>query len=228
MSNRVQGKNVIIELLISATYYPFFCGKTMNFTPKQELIEVTSANSGVDREYEPGMRTASLDISGVTVLDNTANQISILYLMQIMGAVQTMRIRLIDDSGNGKQITFRAIITSLPLSRSFGSYSQSGVEMTVTGGITVDPITPPPGIVCFEPPLYIDCVAGATSVTDPLLVNATAVILQVCRSGIEHDEISGTPGNRQFHFVPATGIVTFDPTNPFNAGEVIYVLYKIN
>lgn len=228
MANRVQGKNVIIELLISATYYPFFCGKTMDFSPKQELIEVTSVNSGVDREYEAGMRSASLNITGVTILDNTENRISFTYLMGVMGSLLTMRIRLIDDDATGIQINFTALITSLGLSRSFGSYSQSSVDMTITGGITVTPVQPPPGVICFEPPLYIDVVAGATSVTDPLLDNDDAVILEVARSGLQHNEVSGTPGNQEFHFNPITGIIDFDPTNPFNAGEVIYVLYKID
>lgn len=228
MANRVQGKNVIIELLVSATYYPFFCGKTMEFSPKQELIEVTSVNSGVSREYEPGMRTTSLNITGVTILDNSENRISLTYLMGVMGSILTMRIRLIDDDGDGVQISFQALITSLGLSRSFGSYSQSGVDMTITGNVTYTPIDPPPGIICFEPPLYIDCVAGATSVTDPLLDNDDAVVLEVCRSGLQHNETNGTPGNQQFHFNPITGIINFDATNPFNAGEVIYVLYKID
>ena len=228
MANRVKGKNVIIELLISATYYPFFCGKTMEFTPTQQLVEITSVNSTVSREYQPGMRSTTLSIAGVTVLDNTENRIAVSYLMQIMGTTKTMRIRLIDDDGDGIAITFSALITSLGLSRSFGSYSQSSVDMTVTGDVTVTTIEPPPGIVCFETPLYIDCVAGENSVQDAGLDNDTAEILTCCRSGLQHNETSGTPGNQEFKFAPSSGTVTFDSTNPFNTGEVIYVLYKIN
>jgi hypothetical protein len=226
MANRVKGKNVIIELLISATYYPFFCGKTMEFTPTQQLVEITSVNSTVSREYQAGMRSTTLSIGGVTVLDNTENRIAVSYLLQIMGTVKTMRIRLIDDDGDGIAITFSALITSLGLSRSFGSYSQSSVDMTVTGDVTVTVIEPPPGIVCFEPPLYIDCVAGEYIVSDPLLDNDTAVVLEVCRSGLQHNEVGGAPGNQEFRFTNSNGHVQFDSTNPFNTGEVIYILYK--
>ena len=227
MANRVLGKNVIVELLLSGTYYPFFCGKTAEFSQDQELIEVTSVNSSVSREYTPGMRTASLSIGGVTILDNTENRISLPYLMNVMGTVKTMRITLTDDDATSIAITFSALITNNTLSRSFGSYSQSSTSLKVTGDIVVTTVDPPPGIVCFEPPLYLDCTPGATNISDPLLDNDDAVIIEVCRSGFQFDEVAGTPGNRQFQFVPATGTIYFDSTNPFNAGEVIYVLYKI-
>lgn len=231
MGNQVKSNNVIVEVDISGTYYPFFCGKTMEFSQNQELIEVTSINNTIAREYEAGMTTGSLNITGVTVLDNTDNRVSITYLMQesIRRVAQTMRIRLIDDDGAGLQIAFTALITNNTLSRAVGTYSQSSTTLTITGEPTISAIVPPPGLACVEDPLYLDVVAGQTSVHDNLLEQAGVTILEVQRSGTGHNEVPGTPGNLEFQFVGGTGNgdVYFDPTNPFNAGEVIYVLYKL-
>ncbi len=218
-------------MLVSGTYYPVFCGKSMEFVQNQETIEVTSINSAVSREYEAGMTTGSLSINGVTVLDNTGSRIAITYLMteSIRRTAQTMRIVLTDDDGGVLQIAFSALITSNRLSRQFGTYSISNSDFIVTGDITVSALIPPPGGSCIEIPLYLTCVAGDTFVSDSALEAVGVTILQVDRSGLQHDETTGTPGNREFKFTggAGNGKVSFDPTNPFNSGETVYVLYKI-
>lgn len=228
--NTVKGNNVIIEMLISGVYYPVFCGKTMEFTQNQELIEVTSINSVVAREYEGGMTTADLTITGVTILDNTGGKIAITYMMQesIRRAVQTMRIRMTDDDGSSIQIAFSALITSNVLSRAVGQYSGSTTTMTVTGEPTISIVILPPGTECVENSLYLTFTAGQTQVSDALLEQTGVRILQVDREGMQCDPTTGTPGNRQYKFTGGTGngIVAFDPTNPSN-GETVYVLYKI-
>lgn len=230
MANRVKSSNVIIELLISAVYYPIFCGKTMEFVQTQELVEVTSVNDTISREYEAGMTTASLTITGVTVLNNTGGRIAIAYLMQesIRRAAQSMRIRLIDDDGTAIQIAFSALITSNTLSRQFGTYSGSATTLTVTGEPVITAILPPGAASCVEDPLYLAFAAGQTSVHSVLLEQTGIVILEVEREGTGHDQTNGTPGNRQFKFTGGSGngTVAFDPTNPSN-GETVYVLYKL-
>lgn len=229
MSNRIQSKNVIIELLVGATYYPVFCGKTMEYSQNQELIEVTSINSGYSREYESGMTTGDINIAGVTILDNTGNRIAITYLMQegVRRVAQTMRIRLIDDDGGTKQIAFSALIVNNTLSRSYGAYSQSSTQLKVTGDAVISAVIAPPGLVCPEAPLYIDVVAGESSVHSALLETAGITILEVNRSGMQFNEVAGTPGNAQFRYGGVDGYIYFDTTTPFEAGEVIYVLYML-
>lgn len=230
--NTVKGRNAIIELLITATYYPVFCCKSFEFVQQQEVIEVTSVNSSIAREYEAGMTTATLNVTGVTILDNSGNRISVTYLMQesIRRAAQTMRIRLTDDDGGTLQILFTAIITSNTISRQFGAYSQSISGFIITGEPTISAVITPPGEgECIEDPLYIDCVETETSVHSALLEAAGVVILEVARTGLGHDETTGVPGNRQFVFGGVgVGTISFDPTNPFNANEVIYILYRIS
>ena len=229
--NTVKAKNVIVEVDISGTYYPFFCGKNMTFSQNQELIEITSVNSAVAREYEAGMTTANLSIDGVTILDNTGNKVAILYLMQesIRRTPQTMRIRLTDDDGGTKQIAFTALITNNTLSRSYGQYSQSSTSLTITGEPVISAIIDPPGVACPADPLYIDVVAGASSVHSALLEAAGVEILTVARTGTVHNATTGTPGNLQYLFTGGTGngTIAFDATVPFEASEVIYILYKV-
>lgn len=228
--NTVLGRNAIIEMDVSGSFYPIFCCKSWEFVQNQEVIEVTTVNSPLSREYEPGMTTGTLNVSGVTIRNNTGGRISITYLIQesIRRAVQSMRIKLTDDDGGISYISFNAIITSNTLSRQFGSYSQSVTGFVITGVPVLSDIIPAPE-ACSETqePLYIDCVAGESSVHDDLLEEAGVVILTVARTGVVYSEVPGTPGDFQFRFGGVgDGTINFSIANPFTAGEVIYVLYR--
>lgn len=203
----------------------------MEFSQNQELVEVTSVNSAVAREYIAGLTTGTLNITGVTVLDNTDNKISNSYLIQeaIRRTAQTLRIRMTDDDGGTLQIAFTAIITNNTLARAFGTYSQSAVTLTITGEPVISAVIPDPGGDCVEDPLYKTTTPGAYSVSDVLLEQAGVVILAVEREGTGYTEVAGTPVNREFLFTggAGNGTITFDSAIPFNSGEVIYILYKL-
>lgn len=194
----------------------------------QETVEVTSINSTIAREYEPGMTTGSLSITGVTILDNTGNRVAITYLMQesIRRSIQIMRIRMIADNGSTLQISFTAIIVNNTISRSVGTYSGSSTQLVITGEPVISSVVPPPGIVCPAAPLYIDVVAGESSVHSALLEPAGITILGVARGPDIFDKTTGTPGNAQYRYGGTDGRIYFDTTNPFNAGEVIWILYE--
>jgi hypothetical protein len=225
MDNKVKGKNVVIAMLIDATYYPVFCCKTAEFTMLQDEFETTSINSGSSREYEPGMMNASLSISGVTTLDNTNGKVSITYLLQqaIRRTTQTFRMTLTDNDGDDLVISFSGFLTRGSLNRDVNGFSQSAVDIRITGDISIDEIILPPAPEEVYT-IYKTCTAGQSSVQDNLLIGATVLI--VARSGDVHEVTSGTPGNHQYRHTSATGVVDFDTTNPFNTGEVIMVNYK--
>jgi len=241
--NRILGKNQIVELKISGTYYPIFCCKSMDFTQDQELIEVTSINSAVSREYVAGMTTAKLNVSGVSIIDNTQGQISLLYLIPEAQrrTAQDMRIRLIADDATAKQIAFKALITQNSLSRTFGSYSQSAVSLTVTGGITIGPVDPPGPItvqvyadywVTVAGQNYIDGTSSGTSPSSvafggPFTLSADDTLLAVFVEGTEFEIItSGGPGNRECKFNTSTFVITFAADMIFDGNQKVYVNFK--
>lgn len=224
MANYVRGKNVIVEMFAVDNYYPVFCAKSADFTLNQDMIETTSTNSGAAREFVAGMSDATLNVNGVTTSDNTGGRLSINYLLQQSVRRQAQRIRILmtDDNGDLFTLAFYALIQTTGFSRDVPSYSQSTISFKITGNLSTTTIPGPS--VSTEEVLYLDCVAGQSSVTDSALIGAT--VLEVQRSGLGHDVTTGTPTGRQFLFNDALGEISFDSTNPFNSGEVIYVLYK--
>ena len=114
MGNHVQGKRVEVFLDISGTYYPIFCGKTMSFSLEQDELETTSVNSGAYREYIAGMANATLEVGGVTIIDNTSSRIAITYLQtkSVQRALHNWKIKLTADNGTIKYYLFSGIIRS--------------------------------------------------------------------------------------------------------------------
>lgn len=221
MANQVLGKNFITQILVSATWYPIFCGKTAELNTNQDEIEVTHVNSGADREYMPGMSNYTIAFSGVTILDNTENRICWEYLNQAAQrrTIQSMRVLLTDQDGSTRSVSFSAFLTNSILSRNVTQWSESYVTMRITGSLTYEtPVDPPTPPACeIEDPIYTVLAEGATEVTSALLipgVGETITILHVTRSGTTLYETTGTPGNLEFQYVSATGKIKFDPANP--------------
>lgn len=233
MSNTVQGKNVFAEIEVDSVFYPIFCAKDATLSTVQEEIETTSVNSSAAREYTPGMQSATMDVNGLTTSDNTGGRVSILYLLQAAQrrTIFNMRWRMTDDDGNPFTITFSAFSTTLSMTKALaGAFSQSSASFRITGDYAISEIIPPPVEAPCEAqaPLYIEVVEGETSVHSDLLEADDVVILSVARSGSEHNETLATPGSMEYKTDLPNGDILFDPTNPFNPGEVIYILYKID
>lgn len=238
MANTVTGLNVVTQMLVEGVWYPIFCGKSAELTLNQDELEVTHVNSGISREYVPGMSNATLSVAGVTILDNTESRISNLYLMQnaIRRSINSYRVLYTDQDGDQITATFSAFWTSGSITRDVTSFSQSNVTMRITGDITFStPITPPVPPSCeVEDPIITTLAEGANTVVSALLipgVGETITILHVTRSGMTHYETSGTPGSLEFAYDDTTGTISFDPANPGNPAapdlEPVSIEYKI-
>lgn len=238
MANQVLGKNVVVAMKIGVDYFPIFCGKTAELPIEQDEIEVTHVNSGSDREYVPGMSNALLNVTGVTVLDNTENRISPIYLAQlsIRRTIGDFRMLLTDQDGDQQAITFSAFVRNINISRDVVQWSQSNVTLRITGALTFSSVIDPPGpVTCEEEdPLYFTLAEGVAYVESALLkadVGETITILHVSRSGTTYYETAGSPGNLEFQYteVGANGRITFQYPG-FAADpdlEFVSVEYKI-
>lgn len=225
----IKGKNAVFSMLVSGSYYPVFCCKSFELVQEQVPIEVTSVNSGSDTEWEAGMSTANVECSGVATVDNTGGQISVTYLQQqaVRRVLQDWRITLTADNATVLVYSFSGIILRTGVGKQSGVYLGSNVSVRVSGALQPDVIIPPP-VPEDEFVLYLGVVADENSVSDAALLSAT--ILQVQREGTGHTEVGGTPtpGGREFNYTVGGGVgtITFDVNQPFNAGEIIYILYR--
>lgn len=233
--NKILGKNMFFEIKIDGDWYPVFCAKTVELSTTLEEIETTSVNSGVDREFAPGMGSAEVVCTGLTTSDNTNGRVSIIYLTQQANRrrIWESRVRSADNNGNATVISFLAFTRDTGWSRAMGSFSQSSATFRVTGGLDYATVVPAPVTpVCeVQDTLYLTLATSSTSVQDDLLKQAGVEVLWVTRSGMTMTyKSSGSPsaGTLEFTVNYTDGEIFFDSGNPGNdPGEPVSIGYKI-
>lgn len=238
MNRNVLGKNAIFSMYIAGTPYPVFCAKTFEKSLNQDKIEVTSVNSGVDREFVPGMSDAQITATGITQVNNDEGKISIFYLEQRKRDINSFRILCTDQDGTIIIVTFSGFLINSTLGKETTAWSQSSVTFQITGSPTFSTVIPAPGTpICEEQPtIYTTLPDGVAYVESPLLkpgAGQTITILHVSRSGTTYYEVIGTPGNLAFAYtvVGANGRITFqnpgNPATPPFSLEPVSIEYKI-
>lgn len=219
--NLVKGKNFVVTMVIGGTPYPIFCAKTADLVLTQDVVEVTSVNSGSDREYEPGMASQTLNCTGIHILDNTGSKISANYLRSpIRRVAQAFRVTQTDDDANVYIENFTGIIERVDISRDVPGYAQSAVDIRIIGATSSTTVVPPNPAGIGR--IYMTTTPGAHAVTNGILSGKT--ILEVELEGVGYDVVSGTPGTRQCNFSGTT--ITFEATVSFDTGAIVYVLYQ--
>lgn len=219
--NLVKGKRIVCAMIVGGNAYPIFCAKTAELVLEQDVVEVTSVNSGSDREYEPGMASQSLNCTGIHILDNTGSKISANYLRSpIRKVAQAFRITQTDDDGNVYVENFTGIIERVSISRDVAGYAQSAVDIKIIGATSSTTVLPPNPDGTGR--IYLSTTPGAHTVSNAILSGKT--ILEVELEGVGYDVVSGTPITRQCNFSGTT--ITFEATLAFDTGAIVFVLYQ--
>lgn len=230
----VLGKNVKLEQKIGEEWFPLLCAKEVGLSHSRDKIEVTHVNSGSNREYVPGMASKTLNLTGVTHINSGNGRIPVSYLLENDGTINEYRLTLTDNNTvpNAWVVTAQGFLESANITGPRGGLSNTSLQIALSGGIEFGSVVTPPGEpVCdIADPLYIDAVAGESTVHHDSLeapIGFDVIVLMVSRTGDVYSPTTGTPTNMQYRFSQVTGIITFDAGRPFEAGEVVTVLYKV-
>jgi len=239
-NNHVLGKNIVVEMFNTelTQYEILFCAKSMSFEYNQDEIESTSFASPFDREYEPGLGNATLTLNGVTTTTNADNRLSPFHVFKesIRRTKQLMQIVFLDQNNDITTLRFHAIFTKNAFSSDVLSWSQCAINMRISGGVEIlSTIEIPVGGFAYD--IYSDWwtttpsntyvpVGSQTSAVYGFLLTAADDVIEIDREGGQVDEVLGTPVNRQATFNTSLLRVEVDPTNPFNTGDTIFILFK--
>lgn len=220
----ILGKNGFAQIFITDQYYELLCFKSMVLDIEDEEIETTGPNSGRARDYTTGLSSGTLSVSGVTTIANTASVISAFYMLQHRNEVHPIQLSYTSMDGTTVGISFNAIVRRTTLTNDVSQWGQSSLEFRITGEQNAGAIISPPGALDIFSD-YWNTTPGATSVTGLSVVhgyNLVGIIpVAVYREGVEHDLVTGTPGNRQARYVDPA--VQFEIA--FNSGEKVFILF---
>lgn len=229
----VEGKNCILEVRVNGSYQPLLCAENFTFTLTQEMVLKTGPNSGLFRERKARLSDWNVEVSGLTPIDDP-DTVSWFYMLQnsVRRAVQALRMTFEDQAGEVRVFTGSALVETQEISASMTDFANASISLVGTGGFDISEVIDGPDTACeVQEDYYFTLAEGATTLTDVVLQPESGVtksILGLSRDGSVHTETGGVPGNLEFAFNAATGVISFDPTNPaLPGGSPVWVLLKI-
>lgn len=229
--NEVQGTGVSVQALVDSEYITIGCADSCAFNFINEIIGKTDVNAGLFRKKRIRISDFNGTVTGITTTSSTATRLSIFHFLEEAVRRSEIDMRFIFESvdGNVMNVSGSFLVETLGLSADINSFSDFDLVLTGTGDLSITEVAPPPDVVCEQ--IWSDwweVTEGLSGISGPGhagRVFAGHRVIEVDREGTEHDIIdSGTPGNRQAFYNLGSSI-TFDPTNPFLAGETIFVAW---
>ena len=229
--SEVFGRGVTVQAKVEGEYITIGCASNCSFQFENEIIGKTDVNAGLFRKKRVRISDCRGSIDGVITTESTPTRLTIFYFLQeaVRRAENDMLFIFEDVNGGVKTIQGLFLVQSTDLSADIQAFAEFSLQLEGTGGITISDVAPPPDLVCET--IFSDwwtTTPGASGITGTGHYGRSFAghdVIEVDREGLEHDIVdTGTPGNRQAKYTGGSTI-TFDPTNPFNAGEIIFVIW---
>lgn len=226
--NIIKGKQAKVYLRISGTFYPVFCATECSYQMQFQDVLVTTRTSGKFRSRVSGLGDWGISVTGLTKIDNSDGQIAFLYLVQqgVRGKTVYVKMEFTDDDGNSKTIEGWVLVLQSQITATVGGFATATQYFPGDGAPLLDVVDDPVPDDLYK--LYLATTEGAHEVSDADLAGATEIMLVEREDGGYTLIASGTPSGRQVKYTDNTtdGTLSFDSSLPFNAGEIVYVLYK--
>lgn len=220
----LKGKQAVLSVLIDGVYRPVFCAISCYFRYDQEEVLKTTINSGKFRERTTRLIDWEFGLTGLTKIDNTDGQAAFFWLIQesVRGTVQNLRLRFVDDGGNEQTISGNCIVKQGQIDSQVGGFSTVSQTFPGTGAFAMGPVEGAAPTDLFKK--YLDTTEGANVVSHADLAGLVEIFLVLRESGA-HEEVSGTPVDRQFRYDDnvSDGDLVFPVAFPFGPGEIVYV-----
>jgi hypothetical protein len=230
MSDTVHGSSVIMYKKYSEVWRAIACATSCSYNFTNEFIGKTDRNAGLFRKRRARISDVSGTVQGVTRLLNNDDTLSIFHFLEegVRRSEGEYKYTFTAMDGTDKVVTMDGIVEVVNITNDFESFSEYDMSIIGTGGFEMDPLEPPSTDENIDSDWWsttpgANTISGLSNLSKSLIGKT---VIEVDREGIEHDPITGTPGNREYSFNSGTGIVTFDSTNPFNSGERIFVIWK--
>lgn len=226
----IHGRDILLSIKVGDEFFPVLCAIDMTFNCSQEVLLATSVDTGIWRRKRlRGLSEWSVQMSGLSKINNTDGQVSFFWLLQenIRGSEQIIQIMFEDADGNTQVLEGVVIIPQLSINGNVGSFADANVSFEGTGPVEIGgPISDIDSDLCDDLESDVWILAEGEFAVSGLGAEgksfAGKVILEVDREGTQFD-YAATPGNREYGY-EGTEVSFVNAGNP--DGEKIFVLWK--
>lgn len=134
--NKIKGKDVILEVYKDGAYVPWKCATTCSIHIKPEIVDKTTYSSGFAINRHVRRLDWSVDISGVSILDDHWNVFDSLNIVRIINGFQ-IRMTFTDTAGNTAVFTGTVIMEDASISGDAQDFAMFDESMLGNGAFTL-------------------------------------------------------------------------------------------
>lgn len=236
----VFGQNVEVYLLIGGIYYPLFCGTDCTFKEEHEMIEASTITSGGAKEWRPRMLSWSIDVSGLSKVNNTDGQIAYFYLLlpSVRMEAQTIKIKFTDINNNSTEINGTAYIQSSSITGPASSFSNAQATFIGTGPYDPSIIAEPGAAAATDVKSdwwatvnnnnFINGASSGQTDGTPYTLQTTDSVKLVLVEGMNFKIVTGTPaaGTMQCKLDLTNHKILFPSDLIFNGSQTVTVVWE--
>lgn len=223
MADVVLGKDYLLTVAISNVYYPFACVQEVGLNVSTEMVNTTTADSGIYRTRIPRLSEWSISLSGVHILrDTTTTKMFALDLITEQVRKTGLDIKLLwtDTGAYTRTIAGHVFISSTDFRGIAGQIGKFNAEFPGSGTLTIN------GIVTINPSTVNTydgyAVGNETVITNAILIARTIHWVDLSDSNLQVIS-TGTPNIRQVKYDSSAGSFTFG--RALNALEYYKIMY---
>lgn len=232
-SKVIHGRDVNVLVSIDSVWTYIGCSTDSTFEFENEIIGKTDVNAGLFRKKRVRISDSRASVSGVSITEG-GNKVGQFYFLQeaVRRTEQLLKFLFIDETGADTTIEMTALVRNININSDTSNFSEYDISFEGTGNITIGTLAPPEsGSECQQ--VFSDwwaTVEGATSISGTsangiATTLAGKTIIEVDREGLVLNSVSIIPANNQFRYT-GTDEIEIDPSNPFNAGETMFVIWE--
>jgi len=228
----IHGSNVNCLVKINDIWTYIGCATGCVFEFLNEIILKTNRNAGLFRKKRARISDSRSSVSGVMTSGANTEKASIFYFLQegVRRRELEFQFLYIDEAQNDISVLQTAIVQDIQLAADVSNFAEFDMQLEGTGNITVGTVLPPSPTDC--PVILSDwwvTTPDATSITGAsangiATTLAGKTVIEVDREGLQQNETSGTPGNRQYRYT-GTNLLETDINSPYLPDETIFVIW---
>lgn len=139
----VRGKEMNLYVQKAGTFYPMGCAMEASFNLAQELVNVTTADSGVEDEFDFSSEGMTVDASGVVTFDQ-GSTFQFREFIANRRTKQRILIEFIDTNSNTYTLEMDVLIQNISSTGNVSDYALYDLQL-VRSGAMIETYTPGPG-----------------------------------------------------------------------------------
>lgn len=131
----IQAKDVFLQVKVGTTYKYVGCMQSLNIRHNVEDIEITTVDSGTDRDYVAGFSSAEGSFGAITTIDSLSKY-QYEDFVSDRRLVKDYRIMITDSYGDNLQYDFKAKTKTIEFIKQTAQVCKFSVNFLVCGAIT--------------------------------------------------------------------------------------------